>query len=567
MIDIAGYDDFEIIGRGGFATVYRARQISVGRQVAIKVLSDPSPDADLIRRFARESRAVGALSWHPHIAAVVDAGAAPDGRAFIVFELLSGGSLEDRIDQAPMLWQDAVAAMIQVADAVEAAHREDVLHRDIKPANILINRLGTAKLADFGIASMQDGTKTETGMLAATIAHASPELFDGSVSSRASDIYALGSTLHTLVTGRPPFVPTDSESIGKIIRRVTGEDPPRPDPQFVPPDVSDVIALSLAKHPSHRPHSALAFGKALQRVQRNHGVDVTPMPVSDKDPAPAPRTMVATPPPTTPPPSAPLPPAQTSDPAAWPHPQTSNPDALASDPQTSNPAAWLHPQTSDPDALASDPNAHPNAFVSEPAGFDPQVSDQHVAIETRRPYQRTIGVLTAIFVLLAAVIGGALLFQARIGPSPIAVTAGGAVIVDVNALVDTAVDGFPAENAIDRDPATVWGIQANVEAERNIAGTTFVLRFDEEVFVQQVGIANGASAGFGRISHITWGTSVADFTSNAATNVVQVIPDDAGAFTVPFGVRTDQLALAITDVHDVEALMAGVGEILVVVAE
>ena len=543
MIDIAGYDDFEIIGRGGFATVYRARQISVGRQVAIKVLSDPSPDADLIRRFARESRAVGALSWHPHIAAVVDAGAAPDGRAFIVFELLSGGSLEDRIDQAPMLWQDAVAAMIQVADAVEAAHREDVLHRDIKPANILINRLGTAKLADFGIASMQDGTKTETGMLAATIAHASPELFDGSVSSRASDIYALGSTLHTLVTGRPPFVPTDSESIGKIIRRVTGEDPPRPDPQFVPPDVSDVIALSLAKDPNHRPHSALAFGKALQRVQRNHGVDVTPMPVSDKEPAPAPRTMVATPPPT-PTPSAPLPPAQTSNPAAWPHPQTSNPNALA-----------------------SDPNAHPNAFVSGPAAFDPQVSGQHVAVETRRPYGRTIGVLTAIFVLLAAVIGGALLFQARIGPSPIAVTAGGAVIVDVNALVDTAVDGFPAENAIDRDPATVWGIQANVEAERNIAGTTFVLRFDEEVFVQQVGIANGASAGFGRISHITWGTSVADFTSNAATNVVQVIPDDAGAFTVPFGVRTDQLALAITDVHDVEALMAGIGEILVVVAE
>ena len=89
MIQIAGYDSFEIIGRGGFAVVYKARQISVGREVAIKVLSDPMPDADLIRRFERESKAVGALSWHPNIAAVVDAGTTAQGQGYIVFELIT----------------------------------------------------------------------------------------------------------------------------------------------------------------------------------------------------------------------------------------------------------------------------------------------------------------------------------------------------------------------------------------------------------------------------------------------------------------------------------------------
>lgn len=289
MISIDGYDQFELIGRGGFASVHKARQLSIGRHVAIKVLSDPTPDADLVRRFERESRAVGALSWHPNIGAVVDAGTADDGRAYIAFELLTGGSLADQIEHDPMPWPDAVAAMIQIADAVEAAHRADVLHRDIKPANIMLDRLGDAKLVDFGIASMQDGTHTETGMLVTTIAHAAPELFDGDPASVATDVYALGSTLFTLIAGHPPFRTQPTDTPAAIMRRSVTEAPP-PLASPTPPQVSGVVLHALAKQPDHRPRSAAAFGAALQHAQADLGLDRTRMRITDgarrTDPAP-----------------------------------------------------------------------------------------------------------------------------------------------------------------------------------------------------------------------------------------------------------------------------------------
>ena len=164
---------------------------------------------------------------------------------------------------------------------VEAAHRSEVLHRDIKPANILINRLGDAKLADFGIASMQDGTKTESGMLATTVAHAAPELFDGAPSSASTDVYALGSTLHNLVTGTPPFAPVSGERVLTTIGRIAHEPPPPLEPTRVPPQVASVIARSLAKQPQFRFRSAALFGQALQQAQSQLHQAVTPMPVTD----------------------------------------------------------------------------------------------------------------------------------------------------------------------------------------------------------------------------------------------------------------------------------------------
>ena len=245
MTEIDGYTDLQMIGRGGFAVVYQALQVSTGRHMAIKLLTDPSPDDDLVRRFKRESRAVGALSWHPYIAAVVD--------------------------------------------AVEAAHRADVLHRDIKPANILLDRLGVAKLGDFDIASMQDGNKTATATLATTIAHAAPELFDGHPASPAADIYALGSTLHTLVTPLPPVSHGEDERISTVIARIASEPPPRPNPAQVPGQVATISTHALAKQPQYRPRSAAAFGQALQQVQRELGRQVTAMAVTDSEPVTAPR--------------------------------------------------------------------------------------------------------------------------------------------------------------------------------------------------------------------------------------------------------------------------------------
>lgn len=281
VISVPGYEIVDELGRGGFATVFRATQLAVGRDVAIKVLSDPDPPADMVRRFTRESRAVGALSWHPHIATIFDAGTTPDGRAYIAFELLTGGSLEDAIALRPMSWADAVAATIQVTDAVEAAHRADVLHRDIKPANILRDRFGQAKLADFGIASMQDGTKTATGSIAVTVAHAAPEIFDGAGATPLVDVYALGSTLHNLITGSAPFAPLPGEGLIASIGRIATQPVPALDP--APGLVADIVARALAKDPADRWASAADLGRALQRAQIELGLSSTSMPIVDDD--------------------------------------------------------------------------------------------------------------------------------------------------------------------------------------------------------------------------------------------------------------------------------------------
>lgn len=487
MMDIAGYDNFEIIGQGGFAIVYKARQVSIGREVAIKVLIDPTPDDDLVRRFQRESRAVGALSWHPNIAAVVDAGATEVGRAYIVFELLAGGSLEDQILTGPIPWQDAVASMIQVADATEAAHRADVLHRDIKPANILMTRLGDAKLADFGIASMQDGTKTATGMLATTVAHAAPELFDGAPSSALTDVYALGSTLHNLVSGTPPFAPLSGERVLTTIGRIANEPPPPLEPAQMPPQIASVVAHALAKQPEFRLRSAAAFGQELQRAQRELQLPVTPMPVADTS----------------------APPAQHVAPAEA-------------------PAA---------------------AAISGP---------------TPKPLSRTIAVLATIAGLLAAVVGGALLFDVLDDQSPLAVTAGGVEIRDIRTLRETAMPGFPGINAIDQDDETYWGIRRNADADRNITGTTFVLLLDGEQTITSVGISNGSGSVLGGVSSLHWAMTGEELTQGASSVFTQEIPDTPGEHLDDFSITTDRLVLLIQGLHDPGAANAGIAEILLV---
>ena len=476
--EIDGYTDLEIIGRGGFAVVYKARQVSVGRDVAIKLLTDPAPDADLVRRFQRESQAVGALSWHPHIAAVVDAGSTTLGQAYIVFELLSGGSLEERLAPGPLSWTDAVSAMIQVADAVEAAHRSDVLHRDIKPANILLDRIGVAKLGDFGIASMQDGSKTETGMLATTVAHAAPELFDGKPASPATDIYALGSTLHTLVAGEPPFTPNEGERIGAVISRIASEPPPRPDRSLVPEPIATVIAHALAKQPQYRPRSAAAFGQALQRAQRSLGQRVTTMPFSDNTPA-------ATPVPTRSPAAvAPAPPA--GDPKAG----ASSADDQLPQPLAATAAPATVPASS---AVASD---------------SVRLGDSPPAAAPPRPFSKTIAALSVLAVLLAAGVGGLLFYQTQRGPTAALTTAGGAAVLSFDALDATELPAPMDEGkALDGDSTTSWGIMRAADGT-GIIGTSYVIKLTEEHRIVRVGISYGDSGDLGRASGVIWGTSI-----------------------------------------------------------
>ncbi|MGF1597537.1 MAG: protein kinase [Acidimicrobiales bacterium] len=259
---IAGYADAQLIGRGGFGSVYRANDPQHGREVAIKILSGELGEAER-RRFDRERQTMGRLGSHPNIVPVYESGYTPDGEGYIVMELASGGSLRERLASGGRLpWEEATKIMAAVANATQAAHDNGVLHRDIKPDNILIDQFGNPKLSDFGIAAVANNA-TATTSTTATLAHAAPELLQGQPSTPAIDIYAIGSTLHSLLTGYPPFLRPDDESVTPMITRALTEPPPDLRPYGVPDPVAQVVERALAKEPAERQPTASALAAEL----------------------------------------------------------------------------------------------------------------------------------------------------------------------------------------------------------------------------------------------------------------------------------------------------------------
>ena len=169
------------VGRGGFGYVFRARELSLSRVVAIKVLNQPSSTEKADQKFTRELQAMGTLAGHPHIITVYTWGKTSGGYPYIVMAYMPGGSLKDLVDnQGVMAWPDAFAAGIKVAGALETAHRAGILHRDIKPENILLNGFGEPSLGDFGIARITGGTETATGSITGSLSHVAPEVLEGS---------------------------------------------------------------------------------------------------------------------------------------------------------------------------------------------------------------------------------------------------------------------------------------------------------------------------------------------------------------------------------------------------
>ncbi|WP_231648457.1 protein kinase domain-containing protein [Saccharothrix sp. NRRL B-16348] len=304
---VPGYRVVDLVGRGGFAVVYRAVQVSVDREVAIKIDSRMVLDENDRRRFLREARAAGRLSGHPNVVDLYDAGVLTDGRPYLVMELCTGGSLLDRLRTGGALpAHEACGMAVKVADALAAAHDAGVLHRDIKPANILVNRYGVCGLADFGLAALAEpGRESSASLTALTPAYAAPEAFRQETPTERADIYALGATLYALLSGRPPRFPRLGEpNLAEIIRL---HDQPLPGISGVPDEVMAVLAKALAVDPAHRYGSATEFRDALAAL----------------DLAPAPPVVSAEPPPaaTTVPPPVVLPaavPAAAVPPAAVP---------------------------------------------------------------------------------------------------------------------------------------------------------------------------------------------------------------------------------------------------------
>ncbi|HEU5151399.1 MAG TPA: serine/threonine-protein kinase [Iamia sp.] len=336
---VRGYGDLVLIGRGGFASVYRARQLAFDRDVALKVIDQGHADGRDADQFARECRAIGSLSWHPHVVPVYDAGRTEDGAPYMAMELVPGGSLADALAGGPLPAAAAVGHIRDVADALDAAHEVGVLHRDVKPANILLDRRGRARLADFGIARMAGSGPTTTGAVTGTIAYMAPEVLAGERASTASDVYALGVTLATLLHGRNPYIQATDDNPFAVLNRVMADETPAL-PATVPPAVAAVVAHCMARDPAARPASAAAVQDALTTL------DLTPAPPPAAPTAPPPPAGATwTPPaapadanPATPPPAAaPPPPGATFTPPAAPA------DANLATPPPPPGATWTPP--------------------------------------------------------------------------------------------------------------------------------------------------------------------------------------------------------------------------------
>jgi serine/threonine protein kinase len=263
---VPGYVIRDVLGRGGFATVYLATQVAVGRDVAIKIDNRVlATDRDR-RRFFREVHSAGQLSGHPHVIGLYDAGTLPDGRPYLVMELCTGGSLAEMLRERGGLAPDEVRDIgVRLADALGAAHQSGVLHRDLKPGNILINRYGMVGLADFGLASVITADSEQSATRESlTPAYAPPEAFALEEPTPRGDVYSFGATLYALLSGRPPRFPkTGSPSIATILRMHTEPVPILP---RVPTPLMDVIMRALASDPAERYSDGHAMRDALTQV-------------------------------------------------------------------------------------------------------------------------------------------------------------------------------------------------------------------------------------------------------------------------------------------------------------
>jgi Tol biopolymer transport system component/tRNA A-37 threonylcarbamoyl transferase component Bud32 len=281
------YEIDALLGTGGMGQVYKARDTRLDRTVAIKICS-----GRFTERFEREARAISSLN-HPHICALYDIGR-EDSVDFLVMEYLEGESLEARLRKGPIPIEEALRIAIQIASALDAAHRRGMVHRDLKPGNVMLTRSG-AKLLDFGLAKMKRTIElsgmestltaqrpiTAEGTIVGTLQYMSPEQLEGKEADARSDIFSFGAMLYESITGRKGFTGSSQAS---LIAAVMAANPP-PVSTIQPmasPALDRVVRTCLAKSPDDRWQSARDLSRELEWIAESGSEGGVPAPVAAK---------------------------------------------------------------------------------------------------------------------------------------------------------------------------------------------------------------------------------------------------------------------------------------------
>ncbi len=288
MQQIGRYEILLELGRGAMGAVYQARDPQIDRIVAIKVILtqglSPKDLESYKQRFYREARAAGKMS-HPGIVTIHDIAEDESGHPYLVMEFVEGSTLEDivethrgRDEQVPL--ENALDIGIQVANALDYAHKRGVVHRDVKPANVLVTNEGVAKIADFGIAKMSGVTLTQTGSFLGTPAFMSPEQFSGGTIEARSDLFSLGAMLYWVFTGQQPF---GGETLTTVSFRIvfTYPIPANTVNPNLPPDLQTVLLRCLAKNPDERYASCRDLAEDLEAIKQGKPIKATPLPVQE----------------------------------------------------------------------------------------------------------------------------------------------------------------------------------------------------------------------------------------------------------------------------------------------
>ncbi|MCI8617898.1 MAG: Stk1 family PASTA domain-containing Ser/Thr kinase [Clostridia bacterium] len=268
------YEIIEKVGNGGMATVYKATDLVLKRYVAVKVLRDEfTTDEEFIKRFETEAQSAARLV-HPNIVSIFDVGI-DNGIYYIVMELIQGKTLKEIIieERGPLPWKWSVNVAIQIASALEMAHKNNIIHRDIKPHNIIITEDGIAKVTDFGIAkAVSNSTMTAFGATIGSVHYFSPEHARGGYTDAKSDLYSLGVVLYEMVTGKVPF---DADTPVSVALKHMQEDPIEPVEinSNLPVALNKIVMKALKKDPMLRYQTSTELLQDLRTALKNPSGD------------------------------------------------------------------------------------------------------------------------------------------------------------------------------------------------------------------------------------------------------------------------------------------------------